>query len=212
MSHTPLLPLSARQLLVSPDGLHLKLGPSALANVAQHGECPCCCSAPHHHHHHHYLHFHHSATPPSSGPSGQVEQQNDLPSLAGPLSAQLIAAAAAAEEVDAATNDSAAAATAAAAAAATAAAAKSAAVVAGPEALHESELPPEILAEALPLKTLLPDGTQLGAATGEQLPKVMPKGDVGGRIRSPSKDGYAIPLPVGWQEMVDPADGCAHQP
>ena len=80
---------------------------------------------------------------------------------------------------------------------------------AGPEALHESELPPEILAEALPLKTLLPDGTQLGSATGELLP---PKGDVGGRIRSPSKDGTAVPLPVGWQEMVDPADGCAHQP
>ena len=181
MSHTPLLPLSARQLLVSPDGLHLKLGPSALANVAQHGECPCRCSAPHyHHHHHHHLHFHHSTTPPASGPSGQVEQQNDLPSLAGPLSAQLIAAAAAAEEVDAATNDSAAAAKAA-AAAATAAAAMSAAVAA-PEALNESELPPELLAEALPLKTLLPDGTQLGAATGEQqLPKVMPIGDVGGR-------------------------------
>ena len=188
MPHTPLLPLSARQLLVSPDGLHLKLGPSALANVAQHGECPCCCSAPHHHHHHHhylhaphyhhhhhhYLHFHHSATPPSSGPSGKVEQQNDLPSLAGPLSAQLIAAAAAEEEVGAATNDSAAAAKAA-AAAATAAAAMSAAVAA-PEALNESELPPELLAEALPLKTLLPDGTQLGA-TGEQLPKA----DVGGR-------------------------------
>ena len=207
MSHTPLLPLSARQLLVSPDGLHLKLGPSALANVAQHGECPCCCSAPHYHHHHHYLHFHHSTTPPASGPSGKVEQQNDLPSLVGPLSAQLIAAAAAAEEVDAATNDSAAAAKAA-AAAATAAAAKSAAVVAGPEALDESELPPEILAEALPLKTLLPDGTPLGAATGEQLPK----GDVGGRIRSPTKDDNAVPLPVGWQEMVDPADGCAHQP
>ena len=48
------------------------------------------------------------------------------------------------------------------------------AAVAAPEALNESELPPEILAEALPLKTLLPDGTPLGA-TGEQLPSARPK-------------------------------------
>ena len=38
-------------------------------------------------------------------------------------------------------------------------------------------LPPELLAEALPLKTLLPDGTQLGT-TGELQ---LPIGDVGGR-------------------------------